>query len=377
MANFPDTVDDFGSAIAVKGDQIYVGAPGKYFNLGVVYAYKRNGGNWPQYNMLAASTLQFGQRFGASISIEGDFAFFGAPDDGGTGRVFVMKAQGAGWSHHSNFAPATLQSGDQFGGAVSVFGTEAAVGAPQRNSTTGEVFFYEFDGSNWQANGSHAPGNASPGDAFGGVLSINSGWLAAGVPAHNSATGKVYLYQKLGGTWILDQELVNPNLLPDAEFGQGVAVNSNEQLLVGSPGDDNDRGSLFAYEYNGSWTEQQHIQSGNVSPMTTELWVYLLDRSSTNPVFADNNTALRLNTATDHRLNVKYPAIDPKFIDYVVPLQTWTHLAYAVDAANNTTKVYANGRLVAELPEEGFWDFLGSESFTITLDGSRVAVAFD
>ena len=34
-------------------------------------------------------------------------------------------------------------------------------------------------------------------------------------------------------------------------------------------------------------------------------------------------------------------------------------------------------RDVTELPREGFWDFIRSQSFTITLDGSRVAIGFD
>ncbi|MCP1673924.1 type VI secretion system protein VasD [Natronocella acetinitrilica] len=34
-------------------------------------------------------------------------------------------------------------------------------------------------------------------------------------------------------------------------------------------------------------------------------------------------------------------------------------------------------RAVTELPREGFWDFIRSNSFTITLDRSRVGVSFD
>lgn len=55
--------------------------------------------------------------------------------------------------------------------------------------------------------------------------------------------------------------------------------------------------------------------------------------------------------------DVRFLAVMAEFYDVQDPASKW--------------------RAVAELPEDGFWDFLGSESFTITLDGSRVAVAFD
>ncbi|WP_290648307.1 type VI secretion system lipoprotein TssJ [Aquisalimonas sp.] len=55
--------------------------------------------------------------------------------------------------------------------------------------------------------------------------------------------------------------------------------------------------------------------------------------------------------------DVRFLAVMAEFYDVQDPASQW--------------------RAVTEVPREGFWDFMRSNSFTITLDRSRVAVEFD
>ena len=72
----------FGLSVAISGDYAIVGDhtyDGAGFNSGSAYIFVHNGETWIEQVKLAASDIAAGDKFGYSISINGDYAIVGAP----------------------------------------------------------------------------------------------------------------------------------------------------------------------------------------------------------------------------------------------------------------------------------------------------------
>jgi hypothetical protein len=101
-----DAGDRFGSAVALSGDTLLVGAPYAGLNeRGEAYVFSRSNGAWiEQARLLAppAIALDF-DHFGASVAIEGDLAVVGAPEAraNDSGAAFVYRRVGTTWAFES------------------------------------------------------------------------------------------------------------------------------------------------------------------------------------------------------------------------------------------------------------------------------------
>ncbi len=89
--------DNFSFAVALSGDTILVGAPYKNSSIGATYIFERNqggAGNWGEAAKVTASDGAASDRFGGSVSINGDTALMGAwtDDDNGvdSGSAYVF-----------------------------------------------------------------------------------------------------------------------------------------------------------------------------------------------------------------------------------------------------------------------------------------------
>ena len=131
----------FGAALAVAGDELWVGAPRAVAvagagagagtahgetaadRIGSVYRFTRTGSLWRAAGILTVSNLAPGSSFGSSLALSRGVGVVGAPGaDGGNGRVAVFSRTGAGaWD-----GPALLDSGLDL---EAVTGARAGVGA--------------------------------------------------------------------------------------------------------------------------------------------------------------------------------------------------------------------------------------------------------
>jgi len=89
----PDNIQ-FGSAVAIGGDRIVVGAPGddmnKVTDSGSAYVFKRSGAGWTPYPPLMADDPQQGAQFGTAVGLDGDRVLIGAPFDGINGAAYLF-----------------------------------------------------------------------------------------------------------------------------------------------------------------------------------------------------------------------------------------------------------------------------------------------
>jgi hypothetical protein len=246
MASNTETVDLFGTSVALSGDgnTLAVGAvleassstginstPNESASgAGAVYVYTRTAGTWLQQAYVKASNTGAGDNFGNSVALSGDgnTLAVGAPFEGsnstgigsapnesaasaGAGYVFTRSA--GTWSQQAYVKASNTGAGDWFGFSVALSGdgNALAVGAPleDRGGTgidstsveladdAGAVYFYTRSANTWSQKAYVKASNLNISntgavDKFGTSVALNSdgNTLAVGAPFEDgSSTG--------------------------------------------------------------------------------------------------------------------------------------------------------------------------------------------
>jgi formylglycine-generating enzyme required for sulfatase activity len=263
----PVADDEFGSAVAVSGQRVAVGAyrfDTAATDAGAVYVYDLAS---PTPTAPAATLKKTGpsndDNFGISVAISGTRVVVGAHrDDTGAadaGRVFVYNVTNA----VPNAPVATITNpsptaSDYFGRAVSISGTRILVGAfGDGTGASGAGSAYVFDLTNAApATPVFVLNNPNPAvdDGFGIAVSIFGHRVAVGAWEDDTGAygaGRAYLYDLSTGTPTAPAAVLN-NPSPDIFEGFGLSVNiSGNHAVVGCYGDDTgatDAGSAYVYD---------------------------------------------------------------------------------------------------------------------------------
>ncbi len=129
-ASDAESDDRFGAAVATAGDFVVVGAAGEDASgdgAGAAYAYRWSGSAWNEAKLTAGDA---NDSFGTAVAVSGDRLVVGATGYGGNhGAAYVYDWGGAAWSQATMLQPATPSTSDDFGCAVGVVGRWVVVGA--------------------------------------------------------------------------------------------------------------------------------------------------------------------------------------------------------------------------------------------------------
>ncbi len=128
----------FGHAIAISGNTLAIGAPkeneGAFTTAGAVYVYTGEGATWTQQARLLAGDLGSDDELGSAVDIDGDTIVAGGSRDdkvvgNDAGSAYIFARNGGTWSQSAKLLSSGATTGNLFGTAVSISGTEALVGA--------------------------------------------------------------------------------------------------------------------------------------------------------------------------------------------------------------------------------------------------------
>ncbi|RHY37316.1 hypothetical protein DYB34_000657, partial [Aphanomyces astaci] len=173
--------------------------------------------------------------FGASVSLEGNFAAVGAPGAGyAKGEVYVYQFNGVTWSLKLTVSPYVSVQGDRFGDAVKVSDTTIVVGAPGYAGTVGAVFVFQLVNGVFVNRQQLQPGDLAIGDFFGSAVAVDmqTSTIAVSSKWHNRR-GAVYVYYSPDLFFSLQQIVQGSDLRQHDGFGQSVAIVKNV-LVVGA-----------------------------------------------------------------------------------------------------------------------------------------------
>jgi len=193
--------DRFGSAVAMSGERVVVGAPGADDlgeGAGAAYVLDRNHGgadHWGQVAKLMAADGAPGDAFGQALALDGIRAFIAAPlaDHGASdsGAVYVLERNQGGadaWGEVVKVVPSDPSAGKGFGGSVAVDGRWAAVGGPGDSDAgdgAGAVYVLERNqggADRWGQVLKVVAAGVAAGDGFGSSVSISLDTLVVGGP---------------------------------------------------------------------------------------------------------------------------------------------------------------------------------------------------
>jgi choice-of-anchor B domain-containing protein len=242
--------DGFGLALAADGDVLVVGAPGRDGGIGAAYVFERLGGAfWGQKATLVPAGGVAGDAMGAAVAVIGNVILVGAPGrHEGTGAVFVFERDPATrrWIPRTPLSAAGPTAGDRFGAAVALSERRALVGAPGPALSPGPPF---VPGPAPRGGSAHVFARSAQGEwteetrllvadsaaAFGSALALAVDTAFVGAPAADARRGRVHVFVHDAGAWRERAAVAPPGPAPRGMFGYAVA-RAGADLLVGAPG---------------------------------------------------------------------------------------------------------------------------------------------
>lgn len=252
-ASNTDGGDQFGTALAMSGETLVIGAPFEdgdgslrandaAADAGAAYAFVRNGGAWSQEAYLKSFAADSGDEFGAAVALQADLLVVGAPGEDGSGTgvggnranngasnsgaAYLFSRSAGAWSQDSYLKASNTGTDDRFGSAVAidlVYDVDLVpdpdldvvtilVGAPFEKSQATGCDGDQNDDSFLQAGAMYAFRAA-----FGGPLE-----QIAYMKASNTGIGDRY-----GSSVCLDRAVVVIGAPIEASEGQGIDANQD------------------------------------------------------------------------------------------------------------------------------------------------------
>jgi hypothetical protein len=192
----PTLSDLFGWAVAISGNRISVGAPGRYAGQGAVFVFERSAGGWAQATRteITGSQTVADDNFGYSVALEGDRLVVGAPsrDLGNNGAVYVFTRDTSqfGWGQPAKLQGSPSTAYDSFGYSVALRGSYILVGSPGVSGGAGAAAAFSFLDS-W---GAAQPLGREGGWGFGTSVALGAGFAVVGAPLTFDYIGAAYVY---------------------------------------------------------------------------------------------------------------------------------------------------------------------------------------
>ncbi|MEP7106746.1 MAG: FG-GAP repeat protein [Ferruginibacter sp.] len=275
--------DNFGNSVGISGDYAIVGSPrgaGNWFLQGAAYIFVRTGSTWTQQAKLNASDGLIGDYFGTSVSISGADVLVGAPNDSdpfaNMGSAYVFVRTGAGWSQQSKLTVSYGKYNDRFGFSVSINGDYAIVGAPFTSINIaypydGSAYIFVRSGVTWALQVDLYRADGFQDDNFGYSVSISGDYAIVGEPGEYAApythNGAAYIYKRNGTSWSLPIKLTAADSEAESYFGNSVCI-SGDYAIIGkyydAAGSNPYQGSAYIYRRSASaWTLERKVDDGS------------------------------------------------------------------------------------------------------------------
>ena len=250
-----DTPERFGSSVALEGDIALVGAPGINSvadNGGAAYLFVRESDNsWIQYETLTAPVRNQRDEFGRSVALDGDTVLVGAPGknindnlDQGAAYVFIRESSSS-WSQQARLLAVDGAEDDRFGQSIALRGNTALVGAyladvEVEDDQQGAAYVFAQVGNSWSHQARLISSDGAVGDWFGYSVALDADTALVGAPladvAGNFNQGTAYVFTRTGNSWSQQAKLTAAYGAGDDRFGNTIVLDGNT-ALVGASGD--------------------------------------------------------------------------------------------------------------------------------------------
>jgi len=290
-----DDEDYFGSAVAVDGDTIAVGAIGSDYEIdeecceyaGKVYVFCRNEGGmdaWGEVAVLTATDIDEYYEFGSAVAISQDLLVVGTPYDFDAGAAYVFSRNEGGidaWGVVAKLISSDIAYDDFFGNAVAVDGEIVVVGARDAG-VGGAAYVFSRNGGigQWGQVAKLEPSDPTISKRFGDSVGVSEETVIVGASGDGVAepnAGAAYFFERnQGGTadaWGQVAKITASQREAGALMGETVAI-SEDMAVVGASsadiGANTDVGLVYILRRNlagaDSWAVTETVEASNSAP---------------------------------------------------------------------------------------------------------------
>lgn len=241
-------LDRFGASVAIHGDTAAVGALNHDVNgrtdQGSAYVFTRSGTVWTQQPQITASDGAAGDEFGSAVALHGDtlavgaWAFGNAPNRPGSVYIFARNgtAPNAAWAQRQRLVPTDAKGNDGFGQSVALSAdllVAGGYGATDSNPRTqGRAYVFTRRGA-WVQQQKLTVSERTINDYFGWAVALSGDMVVVGAPQDDTGT-----LRNRGAAYILVSPpcpafTVNPPTLPNGAVGAAYAQRFTDSLTGG------------------------------------------------------------------------------------------------------------------------------------------------
>ena len=282
----PELNERYGAHIALDGDVLAVGATarnaGVNFDVGVVYLYERNQGgadNWGLRTTLSEPLGGFAS-YGSAVALDGDLLLVGASGAFQLRGAAYLYDRRRNWGKVKELRDVDGVISDSFGEAVAIDGDTLVVGQPMyplssRADNSGAAFVFgrnQGGADTWGLVTRLAADSPAPNSRFGGAVALDGDTLVVGAPTASSGgrspvlqTGAAYMFARGQGSstsWSIVKRLARADGAHEDRYGAALAL-VDDQLWVGAAFSDaggfNNQGIVYRYGRDqggpGAWGE--------------------------------------------------------------------------------------------------------------------------
>ena len=294
---------------------------------GAAYVFVREGGVWSQQAYLKASNTDMGDGFGSAVAISGNTIVVGATGEGSSasgvngdqnnndlessGALYVFVREGGVWSQQAYIKASNPDESDGFGSAVAIAGDTIVAGAKREdgdatgvNGTpnnnlfqSGAAYVFVRQGQTWSQQAYLKASNPNGFDEFGEAVAISGDTIVVGARGERSGAtgvngdqtdnsvggaGAAYVFVRQGQTWSQQAYLKSSNPWFGQSFGRAVAI-SGQTIVVGAPGEASnatgvngdqsdisavDAGAAYVFVREGeTWSQQAYLKASNTDAL--------------------------------------------------------------------------------------------------------------
>jgi hypothetical protein len=154
----------------------------------------------------------------------------------GSGSVYVFERIGGTWTETAKLTASDGAGGDRFGNAIAVEDTVLMVAAiydDDNGEASGSVYVFERIGGTWTETAKLTASDGTADDYFGGNVAMYGNFAlvsASGADAGGMDSGAVYVFERVDGTWTETAKLA----ASDGWVGASVAICDDRAMVGGS-----------------------------------------------------------------------------------------------------------------------------------------------
>lgn len=213
----------FGSALAFDSDHLFVGAPLANDRTGAVFAFRAGEAGWESAGELASQQLARNDQFGMSLATGYGMVAVGAVGHAGAGAVFGFMPGAEGWMEGGRLVAFDGAPRTAFGASIAINDDGVWVGAPGAGRGVGATYLFAMNGMEIETvRKISPPADLAGRGLLGGALAAGSGFAALAAPGADNGAGTVVIYEGEDTGWSAVASVYSPAEGFDAVVGEEI-----------------------------------------------------------------------------------------------------------------------------------------------------------